>query len=113
MFKEINFPNIITESLPEVDLPFEGGKAYLLQGNEQQLVFMEFDEELEVQEHSHSAQWGIVVEGEIVLTLEGEELVLTKGDTYFIPEGVSHKAKIRAGYKDITVYAQSDRFKTK
>lgn len=112
MIKEINFPEIITE-LPRVDLPFEGGIAYLMDARDKQVVFMEFQEDLMVLEHFHSAQWGIVVEGEMIITIDGKELLLTKGDTYYIPEGVLHKAEIKAGYKDITIYNQSDRFKVK
>lgn len=106
------FPDCIT-SLPVADIPIEGFTAYLLQGENQQLIFMNFENDAEVPEHSHEAQWGAVLDGQTELTIGGEKQVLTKGDTYYVPKGVTHSAKIKKGYKDITFFNQKDRYKTK
>jgi quercetin dioxygenase-like cupin family protein len=106
------FPPIITD-LPEADIPFEGLDAYLLQGEHQQVIFMAFEREAEVPEHSHEAQWAVVLDGEIELTVGGETHVYRRGDTYYIPKGAVHRAKVRAGYKDVTLFNQRDRYKTK
>jgi len=45
---------------------------------------MEFAEDIAVPEHSHEAQWGTVLAGEIELLIEGEKSILHSGDTYFI-----------------------------
>ena len=71
---------------------------------------MDFHEDLEVPEHSHEAQWGTVLDGPMELTLNDEAVVLTKGDSYFIPEGAPHSARIRKGYKDVTLFNQNDRY---
>jgi len=110
MPKEDFFPDIITR-LPRADIPFEGVHAYLLQGENQQIVFMNFEKDVEVPEHSHEAQWGVVLDGEIELTINGKRYVLRKGDTYFIPRDVKHSAKIKKGYKDLTLFDQKDRYK--
>jgi len=106
------FPDIVT-NLPEADIPIEGLRSYLLQGSNQQFVFMDFEKDAEIAEHSHEAQWGAVLDGEIELTIGGKEYTFIKGDTYFIPRGVKHSTKIRKGYKDLTLFNQKDRYKTK
>lgn len=111
MLKSI-FPQFIT-NLPQAQIPIEGLVAYLVQGDNQQVLFMEFEKETLVPEHSHEAQWGIILEGRIELTLEGEILNLKKGDTYYIPAGTVHSAKIFAGYKDLTLFNQVDRYNQK
>jgi len=106
------FPKPIIE-LPEADIPIKGIKAYLSQGANHQIVFMEFSEDAEVPEHSHESQWGIVLEGKIDLIVGGIKNTYLKGDRYFIPEYVRHAAKIYAGYADITYFNQRDRYKKK
>lgn len=105
------FPEIIS-NLPKAKIPLAGIDSFLFQGKDQQILFMEFSEDVAIPEHSHEAQWGVVLEGEIELHLEGKQLVLKKGDTYFIPASAKHSAMIKAGYKDLTLFNQQDRYKT-
>ncbi len=56
------FPEPII-NLPEADIPLDGVTAYLSQGNDHQIIFMEFDKDVELPEHAHESQWGIVLEG--------------------------------------------------
>jgi len=104
------FPKIIT-NLPIADIPIKGLSSYLFQGGNQQILFMEFGNDVEIPEHSHEAQWGVVLAGEIELFIEDEKFIFRKGDTYFIPAGAKHSAKIKAGYKDVTLFNQRDRYK--
>ena len=106
------FPSIITD-LPEADIPVEGLKSHLFQGTNRQIVFMSFEKEATVTEHSHKAQWGVVLDGEIEFTIGEDKLILSKGDTYFIPEGVKHSATIKKGYKDLNLFDQKDRYGTR
>jgi quercetin dioxygenase-like cupin family protein len=106
------FPKIISD-LPKADIPIEGLSAFLFQGTNQQIIFMEFDEDITVPEHSHEAQWGVVLAGEIELTIKGERSILHQGDSYLIPANAKHSAKIKTGYKDITLFNQKDRYKKK
>ena len=112
MLKEDFFPDIITK-LPKADIPIEGVNAYLFQGENQQIFFMRFEKDVEIPEHSHGAQWGVVLDGEIELTIDGKKYIFKKGCTYFIPKGVKHSAKIKKGYKDITLFNKKDRYKVK
>lgn len=106
------FPEPI-KNLSEADIPLEGVKAYLSQSESHQIIFMEFSEDIEVPEHSHESQWGIVLEGKIDLTIDGIKKTYSRGDRYFIPKGIKHSAKIYAGYADITFFDQKERYKVK
>jgi quercetin dioxygenase-like cupin family protein len=112
MPKENFFPEIITK-LPEADIPLEGVHSHLFQGKDQQFVFMCFDNDVQVPEHSHEGQWGVVLDGEIELTIGGKKATYKRGDTYFIPKGVKHSARIKKGYKDLTLFDQKDRYRKK
>lgn len=103
------FPEPIMK-LPKADIPIKGVTAYLSQAEEHQIIFMEFSEEVELIEHTHESQWGIVLEGKIELIIDGRKGTYTKGDRYFIPKGVKHSGKIYAGYADMTYFDQSDRY---
>jgi len=106
------FPDFIS-TLPLADIPLESVTARLLQADGKQVLFMEFTSDAEVPEHSHAAQWGVVLHGEMELTMSGTVHTLTMGDTYFIPKDVSHSARIMSGYKDLTVFDQADRYAAK
>ena len=104
------YPEPIT-NLPEADIPLRGCRAWLSQSKTHQIAFMEFAEDVELGEHSHDEQWGIVLEGRIDLTIDGVERTFTKGDRYFISKGVKHSAKIYAGYCDVQFFNEKDRYK--
>lgn len=74
---------------------------------------MSFENDVEIPEHSHEAQWGVVLDGEIELIIDSKKFIFTNGDTYFIPKDVKHSARIRKGYKDLTLFNQKDRYKAK
>jgi len=106
------FPKPITD-LPEADVPINGIKAYLSQGLNHQIVFMEFSEDVDVPEHFHESQWGIVLEGKIDLTIDGIKNVYAKGDRFYIARNIKHSAKIYAGYASMEFFNQVDRYKEK
>ncbi|MCX6152277.1 MAG: cupin domain-containing protein [Ignavibacteriales bacterium] len=106
------FPQPI-KNLPQADIPIKGITSYLSQAVNHQIIFMEFSEDVEVPEHFHESQWGIVLEGKIDLTIDGVQESYLKGDRYFILKGVKHSAKIYAGYADITFFNQKDRYNKK
>ena len=101
------------KKLPLADIPIEGIKAYLSQSDNHQIIFMQFEKDVELPEHSHESQWGIVLEGKIDLVINGIKHTYEKGDRYFIRSGAKHFGKIFAGYSDITFFDQKDRYKIK
>jgi quercetin dioxygenase-like cupin family protein len=95
------------------DIPLEGSIAYLSQSNTHQILFMEFQKDIDLPEHSHTARMGIVLEGKIELMIDGEKRCSSRGDRYFIPEGVKHSGGIYAGYADVTFFDEPNRYATK
>ena len=110
MQDESIFPEPIAR-LAVADVPLGGVCARLSQAATHQILFMEFSEDAELGEHSHEAQWGVVLEGRIDLVIDGQEHTFQKGDRYFIPKGVPHSARIYAGYADITFFNAADRYR--
>ena len=103
------FPAFVRQ-LPEADLPFSGLRGWLLQGDCGQVLFNESAVELDVPEHSHGDQWGVVLSGRIELTIGGHPRRYGRGDTYFIPAGVPHKARIHPGFRAVDYFADRDRY---
>lgn len=112
MFNNSIFPSPV-ENLPKADIPIEGLKAYLSQGSDHQIIFMQFDKDVEIPPHSHEAQWGIVLEGKIDVTFNGVTTSYKKGDRYFLEKGTVHSVKIYAGYADMTFFDQKERYSVK
>lgn len=106
------FPEPI-KKLPFADIPLDGVTAYLSQAGNHQIIFMRFEKDVELTEHSHASQWGIVLEGRIEMVIDGVSDVYARGDRYFIPAGAPHSGKIFAGYADITFFDQKDRYSAK
>lgn len=105
----MNYPEII-KNLPKIDVPINGVDAYLMQSENNQLVFFNFNEDTEIPMHSHGAQWGIVVDGKIDLIIGGIEKTFVKGDSYNIKAEEIHGGKIYAGFKAIDFFEDADRY---
>jgi mannose-6-phosphate isomerase-like protein (cupin superfamily) len=103
------FPTFV-RSLPEADLPFVGLRGWLLQSESGQVLFNESDVEVSVPEHSHGDQWGIVIDGKIELTIGDQTRTYSRGDTYFIPDRIVHRARIYPGFRAVDYFADRDRY---
>ena len=106
------FPHPIL-NLPEADIPLEGVKAYLAQGETYQIIFMEFEKDVVIPEHSHESQWEIVLRGKVDYYEEGATYTYRKGDRFFIPSGTKHSAKVYAGYASVVFFNQKERYRRK
>jgi quercetin dioxygenase-like cupin family protein len=105
------FPEFI-RALPAPDGAPAALRGWLLGGGEQPLaMFYEIPEGVEVPEHAHGAQWGIVIEGRVHFTVDGVERTYTRGDTFFVPADAVHRAVIHPGYAGIDVFADGDRYR--
>lgn len=103
------FPKMIT-NLPEADIKFKGVKGWISQSNDHQLIFIEIEPIGKVAEHSHGAQWGFVLEGEIELTIGGVTKTYYKGDSYNIPDGVLHSAVVKRKTWVVDFFAEKNRY---
>lgn len=107
-----NYADFI-KNLPQPDLAFPGLKAHLLSGAQGQVVFFDLPAGASVPPHSHCAQWGIVVEGEIELTIGGRTRICKKGDVYNIGDGEEHSAELKTRCLAIDVFADPNRYQAR
>ena len=103
------FPEFI-RSLPQVDSPLASLRGWMLQTGEALAMFYEIPDGVEVPEHAHGAQWGVVIEGSVEFTIGGETKTYGPGDTYYVPDSVAHSAVIHPGFVGIDVFADADRY---
>jgi len=106
------FPDIIRK-LPEADAPFRDIAVWLLRGPTASAIFVEAHADSVVPEHSHGAQWGVVVSGELVLSIAGSTRTYHAGEEYFIPLGAPHAARLRAGVRVIDFFDDPNRYQPK
>ena len=106
------YPEMLRD-LPEIDVPLEGVRGWLMQAGERQVAFFDIQPVGAVPAHSHGAQWGIVVEGEMELTIGDETKRYRKGDWYYIPEGVMHSASFPTRVNVIDIFNEPARWKAK
>ncbi len=102
------FPEVIKKTFPRAQVPFPGFQGWLLQGQDCQLVFSEFAEDFVAPEHRHGTHWGLILEGEAEMTINGETRTYRAGEYYIVPEGAPHSARIKKGTKSIDVWFERD-----
>lgn len=103
------FPAFI-RALPAPDSPI-AMRAHMVPSEHVLTMFYEIDEDTEVPEHAHGPQWGVVLEGEMEMVIDGQARTYRRGDTYTVPAGAVHVTRIRAGYRGIDVFADADRYR--
>ena len=108
------FPDFI-KAFPGINVPFPTDvvETAVIRSDAGLAAFFTFAKDMHLPMHSHGAQWGVVVEGEIVFTIGGVTKTYRSGDSYFIPAGVEHGAMIKAGTRAIDVFEEADRYTLK
>jgi quercetin dioxygenase-like cupin family protein len=76
-------------------------------------MFYEIAEDVEISEHVHGAQWGVVLEGEMEMVIGGSSAVYVRGDSYYVPPGVPHITRIRGGYRGVDVFEDAHRYEVR
>lgn len=106
------YPEFV-RSLPEVDVPIEGIRGWLMGDGRRQMVFFDILPSAVVPAHAHCAQWGLMVDGEMEITIGEVTRRVVAGDRYFIPEGVVHSATFLTRVNVIDIFDAGDRYKAK
>jgi quercetin dioxygenase-like cupin family protein len=106
------FPEFVL-NLPEADIPFPGVRGRISQAPNHQVIFMDIDPIGQVAPHRHGEQWGIVVEGEMELTIGGKTQRYRAGDSYHIPDNVEHAATFLTRVRVIDIFADVNRYRPK
>ena len=112
MADKILFPEMI-ERLPDIDPPNPGVRGKLFQGEGLQAVFFSVETTGEIAPHAHQAQWGVVLEGELLMTVGGVTQKYGRGDSYFIPAGVTHSVKFLSPVKALDLFDEPARYRPK
>jgi quercetin dioxygenase-like cupin family protein len=72
---------------------FPGVSIFTAAGENMMLSFVEFEPNAVVEMHSHPhEQMGLLIEGEIIFTIDGEETTVQPGEMWRIPGEIEHKA---------------------
>jgi quercetin dioxygenase-like cupin family protein len=100
-------------ALPMVDSPLASLRGWMQQTGQALTMFYEIPAGVDVPEHAHGAQWGVVLAGSVDFTIGGETTTYGRGDTYYVPDGVPHSAVIHPGFVGIDVFADADRYSAK
>ena len=106
------YPQMI-RNLPEIDIPIEGIRGWLIQSKDKQIVFFDIEPVGKMPEHSHCAQWGIMLDGKMKLTIDNDTRIYQKGDWYYIPAGVLHSAEFLTKVYVIDVFDDPNRYQIK
>ena len=76
-------------------------------------MFFEFLEDVSLPPHSHLAQWGTLVEGEVAITIDGVQTRYRPGEVWDLAAGMVHAVEVKAGSKAIDVFEEPDRYALK
>lgn len=99
-------------AFPSIAVPFSDDvvQTSVIRSEAGLVVFFTFLQDLTLPSHSHGAQWGMVIEGEIEFTIGDATRIYRPGDSYSIAAGVPHGARIAAGTRVVDVFAEADRY---
>jgi quercetin dioxygenase-like cupin family protein len=89
----VEYPHFI-KKLPQADLPVPKAVGHLVTGKTAQVIFFEMPAGTKIPPHSHAAQWGMVVAGELELNIGGDNRIRRPGDSYYIADQVEHSTVV-------------------
>lgn len=110
----MQFPDFI-RAFPALDLPLPetAVKSHAVRSESGLVVFFEFLEDVALPPHSHLAQWGVLLKGEVTITVAGEARRYGPGEVWDLPAGVEHAVTVSAGSLAIDVFEEPDRYPLK
>ena len=99
-------------ALPAIAFHVAGVSGHSMKNAEKQVSFFRFEEGTVVPDHSHGAQWGYLVSGEMTLEIDGRIELFTAGDVYYIPAGKKHRTSFSRESFVIDMGDDPDRYQT-
>ena len=91
----------IIKKVPSRNYGIDGLEVHVDHTSTGTVYFVSAEKEVVFPEHSHAAQWTVVVTGSCTFTANGESKVYGAGETYFIPAGLKHQITLHAGYSEV------------
>lgn len=98
-------------TLPEARMSFPEARGWISQSHDHQVVFLSFPAGAKAAPHKHGEQWGVVLAGEMLLTIEGETRRYGLGEWHHVPAGALHSAEFPADTFLMDVFADVDRYR--
>lgn len=97
---------------PAIDLPVSDDivSTNVIRSEAGLAVFFTFHKDFDLPAHAHKGQWGTVIQGQVDLTVEGQRHCYRPGESYTIPSGALHSARIAAGTVVLDVFEEPDRY---
>jgi quercetin dioxygenase-like cupin family protein len=93
-----HFPARI-RALPPFDGPFD---AYRLAAEDCEVLFASYPAETSIPVHTHETEnYGVITEGELILTTNGEERRYGPGEWYHVEAGQEHSARFDTDTSEI------------
>ena len=103
-----SFPEFF-DRLAKLDIPDGSARAWAMT-DRAQVLFYEVHEGGGADDLADAAEWGLILEGQVDITIDGVTTSYRKGDTYYIPAGVPNHKYNHPGVIGIDVFDQPDRF---
>lgn len=103
--QSLTWPSLV-EGWPRAEMEMEGLSGRILKGDTGWVIFMAADRDVVVPTHHHGAQWGVVLEGRMELTIGDRTCVYERGESHEIPAGVDHQAVLYAGWRGMYVFGR-------
>ena len=92
------FPKQIRQ-LPPFDGPFD---AFRLSATDCEVLFASYAAGTHIEEHRHDTDnVGVITQGELILTMEGESKRFACGDWYHVPANMAHAARFEQDTAEI------------
>ncbi len=91
----------IIKKVPIKDFGLDGLEVHSDHTSTGTIYFVKAEKEVIFPEHSHAAQWTIVVSGSCTFVANGEEKIYKAGETYFIPANLKHQITLHEGYSEV------------
>lgn len=103
------FPDFL-RAFPGTEIPFPQDvvETSVIRSDAGLAVFFSFLHDLDLPVHSHVAQQGMGIEGEMPLAIGGETRICQTGDSCSVPEAVPHGMDIEAGARIVGVFEESE-----
>jgi len=107
----MQYPSFI-QNLPSLDIPLPGDivSTSAVRSGDALVVFFTIHKDFDLPEHFHGAQWGHLIHGSVELTIGGETRSYKPGDSWDIPAGTPHSARLKAGSLLMDVFEEPDRY---
>jgi quercetin dioxygenase-like cupin family protein len=107
-----DLPEMIT-TLPGVSMPTDDIQGYLIQGETNQAILFKVKAGTHFPDHTHAAQWGVIIDGEFEIIINGNKTTYRKGDTYFVPENTVHSGYYITDVISFDVFDDKNKFHVK